>query len=1119
MTMSVDQFRLMQSMSQGGGMFGNITEPYSNPFGNSSLFGSNPLLGVAAQIALPSLFGQQGMLFGQFSPSQNMYDQLRAQQYQVERMRALQEAGQGDRQTYVRMARGMASMAGTPFGMEQLRAANTLAGDAAAIVPFLAPMMPDTIDQLHGVRGSQAVMSMMLHRGGYAAVDPVTGMSGLSGQSSGVFAKEMYDRLYGSKADLGAMRGIGAGAAGGMYAELQSRGLMGGSIGLMSQPGQAQALGMTENDMLKLGSPRLDEAKRQFDARQAADRIKNLTGAVSAMKDIFGDMGHPDAPMAQLIGALDNLTQGGLATMSAGKLEQTVRHVSETAKQTGVGMQAMFGLMAQGSELSRQFGIDPSFAIHASQGAVNFGAAFGDVGGGQHAAFGRLDRDKYTLMDQKLRVAASASGQANQYGALLRYDTEVGKFKGNARNLIDAIKAGKATYLHDGVERSTYLQQNEALQIMAGEGVNTQVAAAMIRDRGANQPYVFQHRVGDYVRDFSQTKEVKDFLAMQFQGAAGNVLASMGVDGNRARGLADKAAQAIGNAMTKMDAETRADPTKRNAAIRKLIQGAIGNDIQLTDEQLNQIAVTGWGNAESGVRNGQMAGYTSVHGMLDAQNETTLMRGRERHAQQKVDAEMGKALAGLGRAGPLARMADMLMSPPGSAGEALGKFLGGVPLADIENRLGTLTSADSIDKAADPERMGGMLKGLKAVHAAFEAAKINGASADDKQHLVNETNALISGGPQTQEHIDRILAEEGLSRDDLDEVLAGNRPQVSEAKRDRLRGLLMAKNKGVATTASDTGIAVGAQVGEKDIAEIRAQGGRLGVLLRQGKLSDKEQVDAKRYAKFSLEQGGNAANLVLDDEATLKAAGHGGLERAKKIRETLTGMRALAAEKGGGKSVEELLATGDPNDPTVKQLREMYSQYQGQLGDLHFGFGRGDKLTDKELEAAKEHRDANAGDHLEQNKELLRKAVKASGGHLSEKSEEELAKQMGSGEQGDIARHRIQKAIKLREDFAKRQSADKGFKDSKEGKALMAEMGAFGRIGSVDAGGEGVSEAVTGDNIRSFVQEGQAKPDNDPAGKKGKQEITGRLILEDPHHVMVVASTTGGTGSTPVAMS
>lgn len=1122
MSMSPDDFRMMQAISQGGGMFGNIAEPNYFPFGNSGLFGGNPMLGMAAQQLLPSMFGSQGMFLGQFAPTQNLYDQFRARQYQNERLAALMAGGQGDRQTYVRMMRGVAQMSGTPFGLEQLRAANTIAGDAANIMPLLAPMAPEFFDQLHGTRGSQAIMAMMLHRGGYSAVDPITGLSGLSGASSGYFAKEMYSRLYGPGVDISPMRGLGAGVAGSMYAELQNRGLMGPAVGTMNLSEQAKVLGMTEKQLNELGSPRLDEVRRQFDARQAADRIKNLAGAVSAMRDIFGDMGHPDAPMAQLISTLNNLTQGGLATMAPGRLEQTVRHAYEVAKQTGVGMPAFLGLTAGGAQLTQQFGLDQSFALQASQGAVTFGAAYGDVGGAQHAAFGRGSRDSYTLKDQRLRTAAAASGMANQYGALFRIESEVGGLKGPAKELLEAIRRGDDTFQMGGVRRSTYLEQNELIPILQASGIDANTATNFLRDRHANQAYVFQHKLGEYVRRTGQPKEVKDYFAMHFQAAIAGQLANLGIGGDQARQLADKAARTASDQLLSLDAETMADSTKRTAAIGQIIQDTIGKQVPLTKEQVNTMASLGWSKIDTGANNGEMKGYESAIQMYDLNNPRTLARAKRREDEARIDAAMGKALSGLGRSGPLARFADMLQNPPGSAGEALGKFLGGVPVAELEKRLDGLMAAGGLGaaQAKDPERLMGMLQALTTTQAAFRDAKARGASPAELQTLADETTTLISGGPEAENHIKRILANEGLSREELDEVLAGNRPQVSQETRNRLRGLQLAGTKGIASAAGDMGIAVGSPIGAQEVADARQAGGRLGVLMRKGKLTDKELADAKRYAGRSINEGWRIADLALGNEGALKAAGRGGLERAKAVRQTLVEMRALAAEKGGGKTVEEILATGDPKDPHVQELRKMHEKFQNQLGALHFGFERGDKLSDEEVKAGAKYREEHGKDsaaQLEENKKLLRDAIKASGGHLSDQETEKLAKEMGSGAQGEISRSRLQKALKLRKEYEERVAKDRGYENSKEGKAQFAAIGAFGRIGTGSAGMEGVGETVTADSLRAFITEGKEGPKDD-TGKKGETKISGRVVLEDPHHLLVHATTDSGTGSTPVAM-
>jgi hypothetical protein len=47
---------------------------------------------------------------------------------------------------------------------------------------------------------------------------------------------------------------------------------------------------------------------RSVDASRITDSLKRYSKAVAAIRDVFGDNGRPDAPMNELLSALDGLT-------------------------------------------------------------------------------------------------------------------------------------------------------------------------------------------------------------------------------------------------------------------------------------------------------------------------------------------------------------------------------------------------------------------------------------------------------------------------------------------------------------------------------------------------------------------------------------------------------------------------------------------------------------------------------------------------------------------------------------------------------------------------------------------------------------------------------------------
>ena len=197
------------------GLYGGAREP--RPPMDFNFGGGGGIMSLLAPFIQPminQIFGQGGIMPAQFSPSQSLYDQFQGKEYAAARSAAMQTASAADRETYVRMIKGIADAKHTQWGLEQQRSANIMAGDLAYMAPIMAQTFPEIFDEAHGTRGSATVMASFLHRAGRTAIDPVTGYTGMSGDSAGVLAAEMHKRFFGANADLSGWRGMRAGAAG-----------------------------------------------------------------------------------------------------------------------------------------------------------------------------------------------------------------------------------------------------------------------------------------------------------------------------------------------------------------------------------------------------------------------------------------------------------------------------------------------------------------------------------------------------------------------------------------------------------------------------------------------------------------------------------------------------------------------------------------------------------------------------------------------------------------------------------------------------------------------------------------------------------------------------------------
>jgi hypothetical protein len=786
---------LLDELAMNRGLFGGSLEPRQRLDFNFTDAGMGGMFGSLAPMVMNPMishfFGHGGIMPAQFAPQQGLYDQWRAKQYWQQRQTAMATASQQDRETYVQMFRGISQMQGTPWGIEQQRSANIMAGDLAYMAPFLAQAMPETFDALHGTRGSATVMSTFLHRAGITGVDPATGRTGITGDSAGILAAEMHKRFFGVDADLTGWKGMSAGRAGALYEEMNTRGLMGTSIGAMSRQEQVQRLSQTTGrdmadleNIRKLDPTQFEGMLRTFDANRIGNRLKEMSGAVAAMREIFGDMGKPNAPMKELIEGLDKLTQGGMATMTPAQLEQTVRNTQVIARTSGLGMQALEGLTAQGAQLARMQGLDARFGITSAQGAAEFGAAYGQVGGGAAGGWGRAGRDQLTLLDQQLRVNAAASPMANRLGAIMRIaETQGEGLKGPLANVAEAVRNHQDTFLNERGERET-LNMNEArfMQLAAASNVDRGTAMSFLRANAANQEQVDRYNITDLARR-RQGDEVRNVVAQSMRETLRNQLNAAGVTGERARDIAWTASNAQAQALTDMPVETRVNDQTRNAALGAATRTAVVAQLrkegmseeQATAEfermfpqaQLNMTVAGGYGRAmQRFASDPALKGYGGLARALDLNNPRVQERQAFLRAENAAEAAMGKALGGLGAAGPLARIMDEIQNPSGDIGTAIKKALGGVDPAEVRERLAAINPED-LSKEGGPgakERLAVIMEEVITTTRQFEQKRPEGMSDADwqkrREALRVRVSALRAGGEaaQTQTKTELVAA-------------------------------------------------------------------------------------------------------------------------------------------------------------------------------------------------------------------------------------------------------------------------------------------------------------------------------------------------------------------------
>lgn len=264
----------------------------------------------------------------------------------------------------------------------------------------------------------------------------------------------------------------------------------------------------TEIDRFKSGDPRAKSAgeiekmsgygtaARNVDAQRVSKVAKDYMGAVDAVREIFGDNGAGDAPMAQLIEALDGLSAGSIDRMDPGKVEKTMREMRVVARDTGMGLEAIGQMGMRGEALAQMYGTPNHLQMQANMQTMNTTAAMRNAGMFDRKIYGDMTQAEATQEAQHRIYRGQASEAGKSMAALNRmYQENSELYKGT--RLEAAMKAyndpksgGKYTF--EGKEYDLAAEiarggRGAAVAIAEQSGGNGQVFQSFYHDRGTKE--------------------------------------------------------------------------------------------------------------------------------------------------------------------------------------------------------------------------------------------------------------------------------------------------------------------------------------------------------------------------------------------------------------------------------------------------------------------------------------------------------------------------------------------------------------------------------------------------------------------------------------------------------
>lgn len=312
-------------------------------------------------------------------------------------------------------------------------------------------------------------------------------------------------------------------------------------------------------------------AANALDAKNVSRAVKEYNGAVSAIREIFGDNGNPNAPIQQLIANLQHLTNGAQGSMGGGKVESLVREIRLAARDTNTDLQNLNAIAAEKKAMARGLGLQEVTAEKGLAGDLLRGQAMADAGVFEKPGFGKLNRAEAEARAAAMSTRGDASGAGRALAALNRLVSESpDKYKDTQlAAAVEAYRRGEEKYEYKGktfnLAEMAGRQGSRGLYALAAEsGASEQLFTAYMTDRIGTEEYVnagYTYKAQPYEiqRDISRRQEFK--LGQRLRSADVLALKPAGMSDEQFRQVRSGLAGSFANKMSGIMLEETADMT------------------------------------------------------------------------------------------------------------------------------------------------------------------------------------------------------------------------------------------------------------------------------------------------------------------------------------------------------------------------------------------------------------------------------------------------------------------------------------------------------------------------------------------------------------------------------
>ena len=681
-----------------GGTFPDVSPLAPLGLQNFGLFGT--LASMAGNTYLASMFQQNGIIpmgnAGSFSQAQ------RANQFRNMQNAVSSEIAQVDSDSFYATMKGIAALTGQPFDREQREAARSLSDTLASFGPTIAMFNPEILDAVAGPTGSVQAMAAQMMQANRFRVDPNTGRMGYGEEANTQLIRQLFDELY-SRDEMAQMNGIRAGEAGQLYKELSSRGLLSrrgslrertiealkqaDNLGQLEQvgaeadvdvTGELDALSFEQLDKLRqtstvrklLNSSDVDNIKRQ---------LRGYSDSIAAIREVFGENGNPNAPIPQLIGALEALTSGQMHKFDAAKLNLMVRDMQALSQMSGKSIDQMLAMNQGNTAYLQQVGLGPHaamFAPTATNVGVAHGMAFADQAGA--TGFGALNRQQAEQAASRMFARGMASEAGNLYATLGRISNAGGFDETTAagrrlKAIHDAAYNQQTTYIdpETGEEKRLPTREAEVRGLInqgAAVGMGMEDFNLMLGDRTSNLRMQAEDENYATIAMNQQAGELSRVSQRDAANRLSSALPLRGLDAESRNVAAREMSGAALEALQNLTPQEQQNRELRQRAMADAIQrAALNNGVTLSDSEAETLAANTYGSFENTAVN--KFGFESATAAAQVMGDQVVEARTQRTVQAKARAQMNDAMSELGPDGTITQRAFDAIQRQGERGE------------------------------------------------------------------------------------------------------------------------------------------------------------------------------------------------------------------------------------------------------------------------------------------------------------------------------------------------------------------------------------------------------------------------------------------------------------------